>query len=556
MRAAARSRPDERHRRRGRAVPRDGGSAAAGADRLRGVPGRPQLARRLLGPPLPRPARPHRAERELLLPVHRLRAGSDRTGGRAARGGAGAEGTDRHRDPAADGAARPGGVDGAAPLPLLHHPHPRRRAGHGPHPVLRRVAGPVHRAAHRGGGARAAAAAGRHRRGRAPVLPRRAGGGPAGGAPRCARPRRRARQPHVEDPRRVGREPRRAARAGSGQRRGAGRDRTGAAVRVPGGRPAGRAARGVRPAAARRQRQPVVRQGRLADRVPRRHRRVQRRALPPRRHHGDRVPGRGARRVRTAAAGRRRRAHPRRRPDRRGARRRAARRHRRGCRGVHRLRRRHRDDHALGRLQRRAGQGAALLAGRLRAAGVPARPPAGEGPDRRHLRVDRHPLVPPRAHRGDAGGHPRDDRGRRGDPGPRRHRPRGGGAGRPRRARRAGQGVPGRERARAAPLGAADDQPAPRRTGHPAVQQPRLARDARRLPLHQRRPVAADPVLGLRLDQPEVHRRRVRDAARPLRSLPEHAGDRPRTDARLRPRAAARRRRTGGAARGTRDPAG
>ena len=45
------------------------------------------------------------------------------------------------------------------------------------------------------------------------------------------------------------------------------------------------------------------------------------------------------------------------------------------------------------------------VAGRLRADGLPARPPAGQGTRRRHLRVDRHPPVPARPHRGDARGH-------------------------------------------------------------------------------------------------------------------------------------------------------
>ena len=51
------------------------------------------------------------------------------------------------------------------------------------------------------------------------------------------------------------------------------------------------------------------------------------------------------------------------------------------------------------------GQGARHVAGRLRADGLPARAPPREGPDRRHVRVDRHPPVPARPHRGDARGH-------------------------------------------------------------------------------------------------------------------------------------------------------
>jgi carnitine O-acetyltransferase len=67
-------------------------------------------------------------------------------------------------------------------------------------------------------------------------------------------------QPHHEGPRRVGREPRRAALARPGQRRGLRDDRDGAVLRRARGRRARRRAGGVRPPAARRPGQPLVRQ--------------------------------------------------------------------------------------------------------------------------------------------------------------------------------------------------------------------------------------------------------------------------------------------------------
>ena len=97
-----------------------------------------------------------------------------------------------------------------------------------------------------------------------------------------------------------------------------------------------------------------------------------------------------------------------------------------------------------------AAKAAGDVAGRVRPDGLPAGPPAREGARGRHLRVDRHPAVPARAHRGDARRHPRDAgvRGRDGRPGDATRR-------RPARAafraaaaapRGARQGVPGRAR--------------------------------------------------------------------------------------------------------------
>ena len=104
-----------------------------------------QLARRVLGVALPRPARPHRAQRQLLLPVPGERRGpGDRAAGlilaRSTTSGRSTPGRCRRpRRGRADD-------DGAAQVPVLGHPHPRRGAGHRPHALHRRVAGTVARA--------------------------------------------------------------------------------------------------------------------------------------------------------------------------------------------------------------------------------------------------------------------------------------------------------------------------------------------------------------------------------------------------------------------------
>ena len=217
--------------------------------------------------------------------------------------------------------------------------------------------------------------------------------------------------------------------------------------------------RGVPPPAGRRQRQPLVRQGRVAGRARRRHVGDQRRALRAGRHDDPHARRRDVRRAggdprvadRGPCAGR----------ARGGARGVGARRHaalrdpvRRG--GVRRVPGRHRDpaDHVR-RLRRRRREGVEVLAGRVRADGLPARAPPGEGPDRRDLRVDRDPAVPPRPHRGDA----------RGDAGDRGVRGRDAVAGRvgrreargvPRRGertRQARQGMPGRATHRSSTCG-------------------------------------------------------------------------------------------------------
>ena len=103
-------------------------------------------------------------------------------------------------------------VDGAEQAPVLHDPHPRRPAGLRPHPVHRRVAGPVHRAAHRRVLPRPDVPDGRHRPGRRPAHR----GRDRGRAAERAAPRASERAPvdelgrlaDHEGPRRVGRHPR------------------------------------------------------------------------------------------------------------------------------------------------------------------------------------------------------------------------------------------------------------------------------------------------------------------------------------------------------------
>ena len=115
----------------------------------------------------------------------------------------------------------------------------------------------------------------------------------------------------------------------------------------------------------------------------------------------------------------------------------------------------------------------------------------------------------------------------------------GGVPGRRRKARGTRARVPGGARARAAPVGAAADPEAPRRgtrrdrAARP-VRDARLADDAGRLPEHQRRSLHPRPVLRFRVDQPEVHRHRLRVAPRSLRPLPEHAASGERADVRVR----------------------
>ena len=142
---------------------------------------------------------------------------------------------------------------------------------------------------------------------------------------------------------------------------------TRAVLRLPGGPRAGRHAGGLRPAAARRQRQPVVRQGGVVHRLRRRPGRHQRGALRAGRHddpglrrHAARPPAAqpASRRAAAGACRPSRRSSSRSTPTLRAdiARRRRV---------VRRLRRRHRHHHGVvRRLRHRAGQGAGHVAGR------------------------------------------------------------------------------------------------------------------------------------------------------------------------------------------------
>ena len=449
-----------RHRGRRRVVPGAGqpGTHAAGrAGAVRDRAGRAQLAGHVLAVPLPGPPRPHRAERELLLPVRRLRPGPGGAGGVPRRRGAGLQGPDRLRTPPARRRARAGALSmeqnrylfSATRIPgpeldTARTPYTDEWPGpstarhivvfHRGNAVRLDVIGPdgrPHTVDEIAAGLRAVMAACA-----TPAEP----GTAVGHLTTMARAEWAASRRALLDL-----DPRNAANLDAIETR--------AVLPEPGGRGPRRPARGRRPAAARRQRQPVVRQGRHADRLPRRHGRLQRRALQARRHRRHRIPRhdpgstpaavRRRRRPGMAAAGLR-------------ARRRSARRRARRGRRVRRLRGRHRHHHAVGRLQRGAGQEAAVLAGRVRADGVPARPPAGQGPRRRDLRVDRHPVVPARADGGDACRHSRGAGVRRRDGGPRRRRPHppcgvpGGGG----EARRPRAGVPAGAGSGAAPVGA------------------------------------------------------------------------------------------------------
>ena len=299
-------------RRAGARSPRPDGPGPvlhAALQRYDATDGRAQLARRVLGGPLPRAARPDRAQRQLLLPVRRLRRR-----GRSPRAAGLVAGALAYKllidaeDAAARRAARAAAVDGAEPLPVLGLPHPRRAARHRPHARTRAewpgpvaasatswcsTAGNAYRLDVIGEDGRAA-----HRRGD------RGGAARGAGRVRGVRAGRRRRRADHEGPRRVGRaagprlldhDPGNARRAG---RRGDARC-SASAWRTR--RPTG-PLRGRRPAAARRQRATAGSTRHLADRLRRRHRRLQRRALPPRRHHGHRLPGHPAERARGRAA--------------------------------------------------------------------------------------------------------------------------------------------------------------------------------------------------------------------------------------------------------------
>ena len=271
--------------------------------------------------------------------------------------------------------------------------------------------GPSTRTAHRGVLPRHHVPPRRDRRRRTAVHRRRDRGRPARGDGCGARARRRRRAPHHEGPGRVGREPAGPARRAPATRRRWTTVETALFCLCLEDVTPAEPARRVRPAAARRQRQPLVRQGRLADRLRGRHGRHQRRALQPRRHHGVSFVDTLLDRRRAPRAGGATRAS---RPACRSPSASTTR-----CAPTSRPRARRSPPTRPAPPPRRlsvdfgAERAKALdvLARRVRAAGVPARPPAGEGPRRRHVRVDRHPAVPARPHRGDAGGHAR-DRGR------------------------------------------------------------------------------------------------------------------------------------------------
>ena len=476
VRAAADRRPaGARPRRRSTGVLRpDGPGPVLHAD-ARGVTTpsrrRPQLARQLLAVPLPRPPRPDRAQRQLLLPVHRQRRPRradqvERAAGlvlarRSTTSGSSTPRRSRRRRRA------------GAPMSMEQNKFlfsatriPGDGAGHRPHALHRRLARPVARAAHRGVLPRPRVPDGRARRRRRRRTPSTSSptGCARSGRGRADTPRTRRGPPHHARPAPSGPPAGRRCSRRPGQR---GRARRPSRPRCSAC--AWRTSRPATTAAACDQllhgdsAQPVVRQGRVVRRLRRRHGRDQRRALRARRDDGPRAGRRHARHVRRGA----RRAL--------GAR----------SQGV---------PDAVARWRSRSPRSARTTSGRpartsrgsrrpprpgsvsfddfgsdrakelgvspdaLRADGLPARPPAGEGLRRRHLRVDRHPAVPPRPHRGDARRHARrccafvaamDD------PADRRRRPPDGVRGGRERPRPARQGVPGGPRARAAPVGAA-----------------------------------------------------------------------------------------------------
>ena len=197
---------------------------------------------------------------------------------------------------------------------------------------------------------------------------------------------------------------------------------------------------------------------------------------------------------------------------------------------LRRVRRRHRDGCAVVPGRRHgAHQGTAHVAGRLRAARVPAGPPTCEGPRRSHLRVHRDPAVPARAHRGDARRHPRGAGVRRAD-GRRRRRRRHPSQRLPRRRSAATASAPGSASPARPPSstcgscrccssagrtsGCASRSRCTSSPGWTTMRDDFLSTELRAVPTHL--------ALRVRLDQRPVHRRRLRAAARPLQRLPEH----------------------------------
>ena len=410
----------------------------------------------------------------------------------------------RHRERPAGAAARPAADHGAEQVPVLRHPNSRgrRRTPSGcptpfPGPARR---GPVtsrcSSAGTRSGSTccarMAALCAGRSRGGAAGVM-RRSGPGRAW---HLARP------PHYQGAGGVGGQPSDAAGLRPSQRRPLDTIET-ALFCLCLEDFAPRGAGDVRPPAARRQRQPLVRQGRVADRLRRRFRRDQRRALRPGRHDHPQfiddlltTPGRRC----EASRGAPRAPNP-----------------SSSCFGdalqadITAAATSFADYGAATATTRcrsktsaPTGQAAGVSPDGFVAAGLPARAPAGQGAHGRDLRVHRHPAVPTGGPRrcawsppspGVRGGHGRSaadaaTRRQRCARGPQAHVAR-------------AEGVPGRRRARQHLW---ELQLIQRRRGassgavEPALyQSPGWPDHARRLPEHQLRAVRQHPVFRLRV---------------------------------------------------------
>ncbi len=261
-------------------------ASSAGAVRRRG--GRAQLARRFLAVPIPGPPRPDRTQRELFLPVQGSGAGAGGTGGRTRRRSGRLQTTARRGTHPADRPTWTAALDGATEVPVLHHPHTRPGAGHGPRAVLRGMARTVPGPPHRRFLPRQRVPHGGTRPGRATEPACRSHGRPARDHEgRCgAGPDGHGRRPpDHQGPSGVGRQSAGATSLRPRQRGRARRDRDRAVLPVPGGFLAQGHQGCLRPAAARRQRQPVVRQGRVPGRLRRRHGRYQCGALLPGRDH-------------------------------------------------------------------------------------------------------------------------------------------------------------------------------------------------------------------------------------------------------------------------------
>ena len=243
-------------------------AAAGGAGGVRRPAGRRQLARRLLAPALPRPARPHRAERQLLLPVRGRRAGPGGAGSGADRGRAGLPDAARPGPASGGGAARVDRCRRPRPAPCSPpRGSPGARAGHGALAVRRASRAPgtcwCCTAVTRAASTCSLPTACRSRStsstaGLREVLARTATDAAPGTS--VGHLTTQAREDWARNRQALlGLAP---ANARGARRRG---DR--AVLRVPGGRRARGRAPGLRPAAARGQREPLVRQGPVVRRV-------------------------------------------------------------------------------------------------------------------------------------------------------------------------------------------------------------------------------------------------------------------------------------------------